>query len=81
MLEKIKDLPDILRQIITGDEIRVFQYDPETKRQSMQWKIAESPKPKKAHMSKSKIKVILIPFFDQKGMVHYEFVPEGETVN
>ena len=32
-------------------------------------------------MSKSKIKVMLIAFFDQKGMVHHEFVPEGETMN
>ena len=47
MLEKIKDNPDILRQIITGDETWVL-YDPETKRQSMQWKTAESPRPKKA---------------------------------
>ena len=28
MLEKIKDNPDILRQIITGDETWVFQYNP-----------------------------------------------------
>ena len=32
-------------------------------------------------MSKSKIKVMLINFFDQKGLVHHEFVPEGQTVN
>ena len=47
----------------------------------MQWKTAESPRPKKARMSKSKIKVMLIAFFDRKGLVHHEFVPEGETVN
>ena len=74
MLEKIKDDPDILRPITTGDETWVFQYNPETKRQSMHWKTAESPKPK-AHMSKSKIKVMLITFSDQKGMVHHKFVP------
>ena len=68
-------------QIITRDEIWVFQYDPETKKQSMQWKTAESPRPKKAWMSKSKIKVMLIPFLDHKSMVHHKFVPEGETVN
>ena len=51
------------------------------KQQSMQWKTAESPRPKKAHMSKQKIKVMLIVFFDQKDMVHHELVPEGETVN
>ena len=85
MLKKIKDDPNILRQIITGDETWVFQYNPETMRQSMQWKIAESPRPNKTQenrcMSKSKIKVLQITFFDQKDMVHHEFVPEGKTVN
>ena len=42
MLEKMRDDPDILNQVITGDERRVIQYDPELKRQSMQWKTAES---------------------------------------
>jgi len=29
---------DILGLVITGDETWVYQYDPETKRQSAQWK-------------------------------------------
>ena len=81
MLEKIKDNPDILRQIITGNKTLVFQYNPETKRQSMEWKTTESPRTKKARMSKSKIKIMLITFFNQKSMVYYEFVPECEIVN
>ena len=81
MLEKIRDDPDILYQVITGDKTWVFQYDPEMKRQSMQWKTAESPRLKKVSMSKSKIKVMLIAFYEQKGLIHHEFVPEGETVN
>ena len=47
----------------------------------MQWKTPELPRPKKACMSKSKIKVMLIAFFNQKGMVHHKFVPEDEIVN
>ena len=43
----------------------------------MPWKTAGST----ARMSKSKIKVLLIAFFDQKGLIHHEFVPESETVN
>ena len=70
MLEKIKDDSDIFRQIITGDETLAFQYNPETKRQSMQWKSVESPRPKKTCMSKLKIKVMLI-VFNQKDMVHH----------
>ena len=81
MLEKIRDNSDILYQVITGDETWVFQYDAETKRQSMQWKTTELPQSKKARMSKSKIKVTLIAFFKQKDLIHHEFMPKGKTVN
>ena len=32
-------------------------------------------------MSKSKFKVMLIAFFDIKGIIHFEFLPPGQTVN
>ena len=32
-------------------------------------------------MSQSKIKVMLVVFFDWKGIVHHEFVPRGQMVN
>ena len=81
MLEKTRENPDILYQVIRGDKTWVFQYNPETKRQRMLWKTVESLRPKKPRMSKSKIKVMLITFFDQKSLAHHEFVPEGETIN
>ena len=34
---------DILGRVTTGDETWVYQYDPEMKRQSAQWKTANSP--------------------------------------
>jgi len=34
---------DILGRVITGDETSVYQCDPETKRQSTQWKTANFP--------------------------------------
>jgi len=37
--------------------------------------------PKKVRMSKSKIKSMLICFFDSHGVIHKEFVPPGQTVN
>ena len=43
MLERIGANPDFLSHIITRDESWVFQYDPETKRQSQQWTISNSP--------------------------------------
>jgi len=36
---------DILGRAITGGEIWVYQYDPETKRQITRWKTANSPRP------------------------------------
>jgi len=29
----------------------------------------------------SKVKVMLIVFFDMEGIVHYEYIPQGQTVN
>jgi hypothetical protein len=37
--------------------------------------------PKKPRMTKSKFKTMLICFFDVRGIIHFEFVPEGTTVN
>ena len=35
----------------------------------------------KAQMSKSKFKAMMIVFFDIRGIVHIDWVPEGQTVN
>jgi hypothetical protein len=43
--------------------------------------IEELPSPKKSWMSKSKLKTMLICFFDIRVITHFEFVPEGTTVN
>ena len=72
---------EMFDRVITGDETWCFQYDPETKRQSMQWKTQNSPLPKKARMFWSQIKTMLVCFFDHKGIVHYEFIAQGQTVN
>jgi len=79
--ETVINDPTLLLNVITGDESIVYVYDPETKLQFSQWKSPGSPRPKKARMQKSKLKMMLICFFDQEGIVHREFVPPGMTVN
>ncbi len=39
------------------------------------------PKPKKSRLEKSKVKTMLICFYDSKSIVHTEFVPSGQNVN
>jgi len=73
--------PSFLLTVITGDETWVYAYDLETKTQSSKWKSPGLPRAKKARQVRSNIKSMLICFFDQKGIIHKEFVPPGQTVN
>lgn len=82
MLEQVDNDPDFLEMVVTGDESWIYSYDPQTKMQSSQWKTRlVSPRPKKGRMEKSRTKSMLILFFDIKGVLLMEFLPQGATVN
>ena len=81
ILEHLQTEPDLLQRVITGDESWIFEYDLETKHQSLQWKCLSSLRPKKAKQLRSKIKLMLITFFNTRGIVHKEFLPQGQTIN
>ncbi|UYV68414.1 hypothetical protein LAZ67_5004261 [Cordylochernes scorpioides] len=80
MLDSVRDDLNLLQRVITGDEAWVYGYEVETKSQSSQWKLPHEPRPKKARQVRSNVKVLLGVFFDCRGVVHHEFLPQGRTV-
>lgn len=65
---------EYLNRIITGDESYDFSMTLRTM-QNMQWKSPGLHLPKKVQMSESKVRTMLICFFDCKESVHQEFFP------
>ena len=62
-VELVNSDPAVIDALVTCNESWIYCYDPETKRQSSQWKHAGSPRPKKARQSKSTHKLLMIFFF------------------
>ena len=81
ILEQLETELNLLKRVVTGDESWIFEYDPLTKRQSLEWKSTLSLRPKKARVFKSKTKVMLIAFFDVHGIVLAEFLSQGQIIN
>ena len=73
--------PDFFKKIVTGDETWCFAYKPTTKCQSTEWFREASPRPKKLQFHKSRVKNMLVIFFDWQCVIHKAFVPEGEIIN
>ena len=70
MVELINSDPAVLDALVTCDESWIYCNDPETKRESSQWKHAGSPKPNK---------LLMIPFFDCIGIIYMHWVPTGQS--
>ena len=72
--------PDLLKEVITGDESWMYDCGIETKDQLSQWKCSEEPREKKASQVRSNFKVVLTVFFDCNTVVHHEFLPQARGV-
>ncbi|GFN94946.1 histone-lysine N-methyltransferase SETMAR [Plakobranchus ocellatus] len=70
-----------LQHILTGDESWVHHYDPECKVQSMEYRHKTSPSSRKFKVVASARKVLFTVFWDMEGVVHMEFLEQGQTVN
>ncbi|BFZ13665.1 hypothetical protein BsWGS_16704 [Bradybaena similaris] len=76
-----KDGDEFLKKVVTCDETWVCQYEPESKRQSMEWKHVGSPVKKKFKSQRSTRKVMLTVFWDMQGPITISFLEKGGTVN
>jgi len=71
---------NFLNRIITGDETWVHHYEPETIRQSMQWKHMSFPSSKKSKSRPSAGKLLLTVFWDSQGPILEHCMGKGITV-
>lgn len=72
---------DFLRRIVTGDETWIHQFEPENKRESMQWRHVKSPPPRKFKIVPSTKKVMATIFWDSTGVLLVDFLPQGQSIN
>jgi len=71
---------NFLQHIVTGDETLIHHYEPESKRQSMQWKHPSSPTAKKFKTQPSAGKLMLTAFWDSQGPILETYQERGTTV-
>ena len=81
LLHEAQNDATFISSIIAKDESWCFQYNPQTKRQSAEWRSTGTPPSKKVRQQPLKTKTMIIVFYNARGMVHHEFVPQGQTVN
>ena len=74
------DSVKFVQQFVTGDETWVHHWDPESKVESMQWRHASSPPPKKFRSLTSAGK-LMATFLGDKGLLQIDYLPPKTTMN
>jgi len=69
------------KRIVTCDETWIHHYEPESKRQSIEWKHTASPTRKKFRTQSSADKVMLTVFWDFQGPIYCDFLEGQRTIN
>lgn len=81
LLERVDTEKDgFFTRLVTMDEVWVYHYDPETKQKSKQWRHPFSPPPRKFKTAPSAGKVMASVFWDCRGVILLDFLPQGSTI-
>jgi hypothetical protein len=67
----------LMQRIVTGDETWIRLYDPDTKQESMQWKYATSPSPRKFKVQPSAGKIMCTVFWNAKAVLLIDYMPHN----
>ncbi len=73
--------PRVFRNAITMDESWIYTWDPSMRVHNKEWLRPGEPKPMVPRRTLATAKVMLVSFYDSKGMVYYEYVQRPQTVN
>jgi len=75
--KKLLEDPEWFDNVITTDESWAYMYDPATKQQSKRWVRRGGSGMLKQKSQKSMLKVMIVTFFDKKGMIYTHTVPSA----
>ncbi len=79
---RLKDQnPRVFRNAVTMDESWVYVWDPDKRLHCMEWLRPGEPRSQTPRQTLATAKVMILTFFDSKGLVYYEFVQCPQTVN
>ena len=70
-----------LSRFVTGDKTWAHHYQPETKRQSMEWDHQQPPRKKKFKTNPSAGKTMITAFWDVDGVILVGVMARGETIS
>ncbi len=79
---RLKDQnPRVFRNAVTMDESWIYVWDPDKRVHCMEWLRKGEPCPQTPCRTLVTAKVMILTFFDSRGLVYYEFVQCPQTVN
>jgi len=81
LTQYIEDGENVLSHVVTGKETWVSHEAPKSKQQSMEWRHTSSPTKMKFKQTTSTRKVMCTMFWDRKGILFVDFLPQGSTIN
>ena len=68
-------------RFVTMYETWLYNSNPETKQQLMEWRHSDLPRPKIFRVQKSAGKVLVSMLWDQDGILLIDYLPKGQNIN